>query len=141
MPIKVLLGDGSGKGKTVVLSEQGEILVRQLKFDEVDFKSISVADTAVNFFKAKPNQRFVITGIILNTNKDVGVNGAIIDIYEASSDSATVIDKSLLRLNLLNNQTTSVIPILLGVNEGKFVNGKSDDTIVNASVVGYFIDV
>jgi len=123
------------------VSDQGEILTRQLKFDEVKFQSIDANDTAFNFFKAVANQRFVITGIILNTNKDIGVNGAIIDIYEASSVSSTTIDKSLLELNLLKNQTTSVVPLLLGVSEGKFVNGKSDDAIVNVSIVGYFIDV
>jgi len=102
---------------------------------------MNVADTAFNFYIAKTKQRFVIVGLILNTNKDIGVNGAIIDIYEANTNDSTTIDKQILKLNLLKNQTTTVIPILFGVTEGKFVNGKTDDTIVNVSIVGYYIDV
>jgi len=139
--IKVQIVDGFGDSTPVKVSPQGEILTRQLKFSQGQFQAIDAADTAFNFFTPRAGEQFVITGILLNTNKDVGVNGAIFDLYESSSASSTTIDKQLARLNILKNDTVSIPGTFLAVTQGKFLNGKADDTIVNVTVGGYFIDV
>lgn len=135
------VGIKDGLGRSVKISPQGELFVRQLKFGESQFQSLNAIDTAFNFFKPMASERFVVTGVIINTNKDVGVNGAIVDIYEANSTTSTTIDKQLFRINILKNDSISITNILLGVTEGKFVNGKTDDAIVNITLGGYFIDV
>lgn len=94
---------------SVRVSDQGELFTRQLKFGEVEFNSMAVIDTANNFFKARAGERFIITGILINSNKDVGANGAIVDIYEASSTTSLTVDKQLVQLNILkkfNNLNT-----------------------------------
>ncbi len=139
--IKVNIVDGFGDSTPVKVSPQGEILTRQLKFGEGQFQSMDTIDTAFNFFKSRAAERFVITGILINTNKDIGVNGATFDLYEASSASSTAIDKQLVRLNILKNDTVAIPGTFLAVTEGKFLNGKTDDATVNVTVGGYFIDV
>lgn len=139
--IKVNLSDGHGSGNLVKVSPQGEILTRQLKFSEGQFQSMDTVDTAFNFFKPRAGERFVITSILINTNKDIGVNGATVDIYEASSDSSTSIDKQLLRIIPLKNETIVATGAFVAVNEGKFLNGKTDDATVNVTLGGYYIDV
>jgi len=128
-------------GVLAKISNNGEILTRPLKFSEIKFASITVADTANNLYKPRVPERFVINGIILNTNKDVGVNGAIVNLYESSSATSLTIDTQLLRLNILKNDTVIIGNILVLTTEGKFINVKSDDTIVNISVTGFYIDV
>ena len=139
--IKVNIGDGSGGGSSVKVSPQGELLTRQLKFSEPKFQALDTIDTAFNFFPPKAGQQFIITQVLLNTNKDIGANGAIFDLYEANSSSSTTIDKQLVKLNILKNDTVPVPGIFLGVSEGKFLNGKTDDAVVNVTVAGYFIDI
>jgi len=75
--IKVNIGDGSGGGSSVKVTPQGELLTRQLKFGESQFQSLDTINTAFNFFKARAGERFIITGALINTNKDIGVDGAI----------------------------------------------------------------
>ncbi len=135
------VGIKDGLGRSVKISPQGELFVRQLKFGESQFQSLDTIDTAFNFFKPMALERFVVTGVIINTNKDVGVNGAIVDVYEADSETSTTIDKQLFKINMLKNDSLPITNILLGVTEGKFVNGKTDDAIVNITLGGYFIDV
>jgi len=139
--IRVQIVDGFGDSTPVKVSPQGELLTRQLKFGEGKFQALDSTNTAFNFFVAKANQRFIITGVLLNTNKDIGVNGAIFDLYEADSATSTTIDKQLVRLNVLKNDTVAIPGIFVAVTEGKFLNGKTDDTIVNVTIGGYFIDV
>jgi len=139
--IKFILSDGKGSTNVAKVTPQGEILVRQLKFGEGKFQALDTIDTAFNFFLARAGQRFVITGILINSNKDVGANGAIVDIYEAGSTTSTTIDNQLARVNITKNQTVPIPGIFLAVSEGKFVNGKTDDATVNITIGGYFIDV
>ena len=128
-------------GVLAKVSPQGELFTRQLKFAQAKFQSMDTINTAFNFFVAKAHQKFIVTGALINTNKDVGVNGAIIDLYEASSATSTTIDTQVARLNLLKNQVVALPSIFFGVTEGKFVNGKTDDATVNITVGGYFIDI
>lgn len=139
--IKVNISDGHGSGNIAKITPQGEILTRQLKFSESQFQAMDTIDTAFNFFKAKAGERFIITSVLLNTNKDIGVNGANVDIYEADSVSSTTIDKQILKINQLKNETTPITGTFVAVNEGKFLNGKTDDAIVNVTIGGYFIDI
>ncbi len=137
--IDVSLKDGLGN--SIKISPQGEILTRQLKFGEGSFQALDTINTAFNFFKAVSKQKFIITGILVNTNKDIGVDGSTIDIYEASSVSSTTIDKQLFKIIILKNDTLPIPSIFIAVNEGKFLNGKTDDATVNITIGGYFIDV
>jgi len=139
--IKVNIVDGHGTSNTIKVSPQGELLVRQLKFGRPKFQAIDTIDTAFNFFLPRAGEQFVITGILLNTNKDIGANGAIVDIYESSSATSTTIDSQIVRINVLKNDTVPIPGIFFGVTEGKFLNGKTDDATVNVTIGGYYIDV
>jgi len=139
--IKVNIGDGSGSGSSVKVSPQGELLIRQLKFDESKFQALDTINTAFNFFKPRAGERFIITAALINTNKDIGVNGAIFDLYEADSETSTTIDKQVAKVNMLKNNTIPIPGMFMGVSEGKFLNGKTDDAIVNVTITGYYIDI
>ena len=139
--IKVNIGDGSGGGSSVKVSPQGEFFTRQLKFGEGQFQALDTINTAFNFFKPRAGERFIITIALINTNKDIGVDGAIFDLYEADSETSTTIDKQLAKINILKNDVISIPGIFIAVSEGKFLNGKTDDATVNVTIGGYYIDI
>ena len=136
--IKVnLSGD---KGNLAKISEQGELIIRGAEYSI--FKKQQIVDAnAVNFFKPLSGKKFIVSGIILNTDRNVGVNGSAIEVYEASTASETTIDTSIISIDLIKNQTVSLTPLLIETEEGKFINAKADDFNVNVSVLGYFVNV
>jgi len=139
--IKVNIGDGSGGGSSVKVTPQGELLTRQLKFGESQFQALDTINTAFNFFKPRAGERFIITAALINTNKDIGVDGAIFDLYEADSETSTTIDKQLTKVSIIKNDTISIPGTFMAVSQGKFLNGKTDDAIVNVTITGYYIDI
>lgn len=138
MGIKVQLVGGNNR--TVEVTSNGELVVAPLQYSTPKFQNMTVVDTAYNFHEPKAGKRFVVTGIIVSTNRDVGVNGAVIIFYEASSIDTLTVDETVLQLDMTKNQ---ILP-LLGANfiltEGKFLNGKTDDNEVLATISGYEVD-
>lgn len=138
--IKVNLIDGKGKGNLAEISEQGELITRPAQYSKAVKKQIIDAN-AVNFFMPLVGKKFIFTGIILNTDRNVGVNGALTEVYEASAEDSTTIVNPIIAIDQAKNITSPLIPLLIETAEGSFINGKADDFNVNISVLGYFVDV
>lgn len=139
MTIGVNLQDPKS-GILAKVSEQGELVTRPADYSKAIKKQITDSN-AVNFFKPQAGKKLIVTGIIINTDRNVGVNGSAIDIYETSTSTSTTIDSSIVSIDLAKNQTTPLVPLLIETEEGKFINGKADDFNVNVSVLGYFVEV
>lgn len=88
-----LFGRGSGENAGSVneagVSSNGELLTRAFDYSDFNFQTIDAADTAFNHFKPKEGFQFVITGVIVSGNKDIGVNGAILTVYTATTATST----------------------------------------------------
>lgn len=115
----------------------GELLIRP-QFQSAEKITLTVADTAVNIVKPRAGEQIIVTGILVNTNRAVGVNGAAIEIYEASSESSTVVDKSIFSFDLVKNQNVGGTGLLIKTTEGVFINAKADDVQVNITFICYF---
>jgi len=63
MPIQVRIADGSGRNRHAKVSRSGELAVSPLNYDETVFKELGTINVGVNFYEAKPQQQFVITGM------------------------------------------------------------------------------
>jgi len=134
--IKVLIQGNNGK--TARVSNTGELVV-QPPFSQATRVILTVDDTPLNFVKARALEKLIITGIIVNTNRDVGVNGALIEIYEASSETSATVDKGILSFDLVKNQTVVTSPLFIETTEGKFINAKASDSEVNITLLGFFV--
>jgi len=137
MPIQTWIKDRL-TGKFANVSNNNELMVAN-QFSSAEKVTLTVDNTAVNLVKPRAGQKAILTGLIVNTNRDIGVNGALIEIYEASSETAGTVDKAILSFDLIKNQTTITAPILIETNEGKFINAKSDDSNVNVTLLCYFV--
>ena len=67
------------------------------------------------------------------------MDGAIVEIYEASSNNTLTVDKTLFQTSVPQKDNVAVTGINVLVNEGKFVNGKTDDDDVHTTIMGYFV--
>lgn len=135
--IKVNILDGSGEKHTTKVTHNNELLVVK-QFSQAEKITLTVDNTPVNLIKPKAGSRLIITGLIVNTDRNVGVNGASVEVYEANSESSSTVDKAILTFDLAKNQTVATSSILIETTEGVFINAKADDSNVNVTLLSYF---
>lgn len=137
--LKVTIG-GEEFGKNVKVSSVGELIVRSFDYSTPVFKSLNSDNAAFNFFKPKAGFKFVLTDVIADANRDIGVNGATVDIYEANAEDSTTIDTQILQFDMPKN-TSKILTSLnfITIGEGKFINAKSDDSNILLTISGFFV--
>ncbi len=136
MTIKVLVQGNSGH--TANVTTNGEFVISP-SFAQATKVTLVSDNTPLNLVKAIANEKLIITGLIINTNRDVGVNGALIEVYEASNSTTATVDKPILSFDMIKNQTVVTSPLLFETTAGKYINAKADDSAVNVTILGYFV--
>ncbi len=127
-----------GCANAVDVSRIGQMTVGAYAYDEVVALTLDVAGTGYNFFKPRVGFRFVITGILLTADKNVSTD-ALVDVYEGTTETDTVIGKGILHAEILKNGTRDITGLNILVGEGKWVNGKTDDDDIFVTIMGYYI--
>lgn len=144
--LEVRIGDGAGKGgRSAIVTSSGQLVVAPLHFDETKFQELSVADAIVNFYLPKPKQQFIITGMRIKANRAVSNTvDATIVIFEADSSTSGgaggTPDKVLHQEALIRGEGANLFPVNILVNEGAYINAKTDDASVFITIFGYYIE-
>lgn len=128
---------GGATNTEAKVTKFGQLVTTPIEYSDPMFKSMSVVDTANNFFTNKAKKQIVITDVIAFANKDIGPNGATVIIYEATSTTTITISKTILQLDMLKNTSVIITGLNLIVTIGLFVNGKTDDNNVALTIAGY----
>ena len=132
----ILFNIQGAKGNVVEVSRNGELFVRPV-FSLAEKRTI-IDSNAVNFVHPQAGFKTIITGLIVNTDRNVGVNGALIEVYEAIAEDSTVVSKAILSFDLIKNQNVVTAPILIETTGGTFINAKSNDFNANVTLLCYF---
>ncbi len=123
----------------VRVSSNGELIVRGFDYFEAFRANLNVVDQAFNLVEPQGGKQFVVTGLAISGNRDIGVNGSILVIYDADSvTSLTVLNDSI----DLEVPKSTVLPFLqpnIILGEGVFINAKCDDDAVRVSLFGFFV--
>ena len=140
MPVDSFIKDGSGHGHKVRITHTGELVTVRGEYDSATAAVMSATATAYNLAVPKDENSFIITGIIVNADKNVSAtNGADIRIYEANTDTSISETKLLFTLNLLKNDSEVITGILIKTTEGRYINSDTDDATVNITLLGYYL--
>jgi hypothetical protein len=127
-------------GTPVKVTKSGELVVGQLEYDDTFYNEMSSTGTAYNFFVPKAGKQFIITGFLAVSDKNITAD-AIVEIYEANSDTSTTVEKALPKFALTKNAVVSPTPLRILVTEGVWVNAKTDDATIHLTMFGYYIKV
>ena len=136
--INASIVDGSGSKVRTKVTSIGQVVTAPYSYDEVSAGTLDVDNTAVNFFGPKVGQQFVLTTILLTANKNVTTD-CTVDIYEATTATATVVTKSIVNIEMLKNTGRDITGLNLLISEGSYINGKTDDDDVFVTLMGYYI--
>jgi len=131
---------GGGQHHKAEVTEYGQLVTGSYSYSTTYFQNFAVASTAYNFVPPIQNKFFVVTLIILQANKNVNATtGQVVDIYEASSASSTTIDRSLIEVEMIKNDKIILTGLNFRTTEGKFLNGKTEDDDILATIAGYYV--
>lgn len=139
--IKVLIVDGSGKGRAATVTPIGQLVTAPYAYDETVFNELAAANTAYNFYEPKVGKKFVITGVLFRADKQVSSTvDATVVIYEATTGVTTTVSKVLIQFAVVQGDIINATPLNILVAEGRYVNAKTDDDDIHMTIVGYYID-
>lgn len=127
-------------GRAAEVTKQGQLVTAPLEYSDGKFNGMVVINTAYNFHEPRAGKRLVVTGFIISTSRNVGVNGANIILYEASAADTLTVDKTILQIDMPKSVILPVSGTNFLLTEGAFLNGKTDDAEVSVTIGGYEID-
>lgn len=139
--IKVQLWGGRGKNSPEI-TKRGQLVTSALDFERFYFAATAANDVAVNVVPPITGKCFIITAIILSSDRSIGVNGTIIDIFENNNGPTDGTIETQIIQDELAKQTRAVATGLNIITaEARWINVKSDDVIVRCNIAGYYVDV
>lgn len=142
MTIDVKLQDGRGTGNGVRVTNRGQLITGPAQFSTAYNLELTAAATAGNIAEPRANNNFIITGMLLYANRNVGVNDAHLTIYESVDGPATDTETKVILETDIAKQTSRDIPALnIEVTEGMWLNAITDDDDILITVLGYYVKV
>lgn len=131
----------NGHGYVARITPHGELVVSPAAPNQSRHNAMTVVDTAYNFAEPISGKKMRVQNILLYANKSVGVNDATVTIYTANAaDSVTIID-TIMVMEIPKYGSRDLINLNLELPEGVYLNAKTDDATVYATMMGYYLDV
>lgn len=119
------------------LTRSGELVVAPVAYDLTEFNAMSSTGTAYSFYGPKVDFRFIITGFVAVSDKNITAD-AVVEIYEASAEDETTVSKTLIQFAITKNAVVAPTPLRILVTDGVWVNAKTDDATINMTMFGYY---
>lgn len=142
MTIETRLVGGVGSDSSVSISKNGQMLTNTFDYSTAYNVKADVDGTAYNLVSPRQGMNFVITDILLYANKSVGAADATVVLYENSiGPDSTTETKVIFTTEMLKNTRADLTGLNLLVNEGRWINIKTDDDDIFATIFGYYIPV
>ena len=130
----------TGDGNEAIVTHRGQLVTAPLSFSEAYTATANATATAFVLAPAKVGKRFVITDILLDADKNVSANTAgTVELYEATDSTNTTVAKSILSIEMLKNTNRSITGLNLIVTENVWLNIKTSDATIYATILGYYV--
>ena len=127
-----------GGGAEVVVTSHGELVVAPLSPNVSKHHTMALVDTAYNFAVPIIGSIMRLQNILIYANKGVGVNDATIEIYTANAIDSLDVIETVMTIELPKYASRDLIGLNLELPEGVFLNAKTDDNTVYATMMGYY---
>jgi hypothetical protein len=139
MVAKVLINSGAGNGTVAQVTSRGELVVGDIEYSQSYNATADVVNTGYDLVPPISTQRFVITGILVYANKNVGASDATVVVYEGSTPDTTTVDKTIMTMEMPKNTSRDITGLRIIVTAGKWVLVKTDDDDIFITIIGYCV--
>lgn len=138
--VNTVVCDGQGSERTVTITKYNQLVTAPAEFNTTKFQEMGTVDTAFNFVVPRADKQIVITGMSITTDKDVGVNGATIVVYEneVGEDDRTQ-TRVIYKTQLLKNTSIHIPDMNLVAEAGRWINAETDDDDVFMTLFFYYV--
>jgi hypothetical protein len=140
MAVCVKLEDGSGTSSGAKITTRGQLVTAPLDYSKAYNATAGTANTAANLVVPVVGWQFVITSIHLYANKNVGAGDATVVLYEASASDTATVDTTIFTAEMVKQTSRDFTGLNLIVTVGKWINVKTDDDDVFATILGYYVE-
>ena len=139
-PVKIV-DPKSGMAATV--TPFGQLITAPVDYSIISQQVAAVDNQAYSLAAPTDGQQIVITSIILTGGRDIGANGATVELYLADGPEETtfVPADAVFSLELLKNGQLVLNNINLITTVGKWINVKTDDNTVYCTILYYRVPV
>jgi len=127
-------------GKPAKVTSRGQLVTAPLEFSSTTSIKLEVVDTAYTLSSPKTNKQGVITDIIISGDKNIGTNGSILEIYEATDSTTTTVSKAILTASIAKSGNMVLTNLNWPFSEGVWLSAKCDDDNIYITYGGYYID-
>lgn len=118
------------------ISKNGEAIVRSYDYSEPYFASLAVDNQVYNVVEGVAGWRFVITGILVASNKSI-VGDKTVDIYEATTIDGATHEKEILTLDMVRSERFYLPLTNVAARNGRYINAHADDSTFTVTVFGF----
>jgi len=139
--IKSCITDGTGTDVKARVTPYGQLVVAPISYSTSIANSLTVNDAGVTFINPSMGQRVVITDIILTSDKNVGTNGAAVEVYESSGFDDATVTSSILSIEMLKNTSRDLIGLNFLSSGGVWINAKTDDNNIQVTLGYYYVPI
>ena len=129
-------------GNAASVSEYGQLIVAPLQYSKSVAQDLDPINTAFSFIEPRMGQKIVITDIIASADKNVSVTSpADIVIYTADGPEQLTPTEVIVNPQLIRADNLPLIGLNMLVDQGLWVNAKTDDNIVKVTIMYYRVPV
>lgn len=128
-------------GEAVEVSEFGQLIVAPIAYNTSVNAKLTVKNIAYNMLEPVESKQIIIDSIILTADKNVASTDATVIIYEADSPDSAVSTNDILVVELRLKSTLPLTGLNLKVQQGKWINIKTDEVSVFATILYYRVPV
>lgn len=130
-------------GMAARVTKFGQLVVAPIDYSIISQQVVAIDDQAYNLAGPTDGQQIVVTSIILTGGRDIGANGATVELYLADGPEETtfVPADAVFSLELLKNGQLVLPNLNLITTAGKWINVKTDDNTVYCTILYYRVPV
>jgi len=121
------------------VTKNGEMVSAALNYSMPYYVKITVANDIYNVVPAVVGKRFVSTGMLITTSKNL-VTEKTVEVYESSDAGSGVHDKDIISVDMLKNERVPVPLENAATESTKYINANCDGNDVSITIWGYYVN-
>lgn len=139
MAIRVFV-TGPRKRSIAGVGPEGYLRTGPVAYSDSATETLAVNNQGYTLIEPRAGMRAIIGGYILDADRNVGANGALVEIYEANEADSATVSRSLFAFDIIKQTTRNGFGLNLAVSPSVWINAKTDDNNVRVTLLYYFVE-